>query len=107
MLVASILGASQCGEVCSYFELGRQAVVNQPQPPCHHDDSDGPPASDQQCSHRQMVAEKKSSPPSSIEAYSIPVCAPTEGALASFSLTAGDAPIHSHHPVICRSVLRI
>lgn len=66
VLVAAVLGGSQCVQLCSFLAAEQQrAATQEPEPemPCHqkHSSKDSqPPTDDNSCSHNDLVAEKSS-----------------------------------------------
>lgn len=108
VLIAAVLGGSQCVDSCSVLGLKTQPKT------CHQNQSpsDSSPSNNEACSHRELVAEKRSNVSSAddlqvvsfaafrIGAYSVPL-------RPSSPLTLSDRHFSGFSPLALTSILRI
>jgi len=118
VLIAALLGGTQCLELCSFASLERQtkaAASPEQAMPCHHEHAprDSQPSTDPPCAHQDLlIADKplKDSSPEGLEVQCLSTL-PMESAIAPI-LVSSRLPFENKHflrigPLIHTSVLRI
>ncbi len=118
VVVAAVLGGTQCVQLCSFLAAEQQMAATQapgPEMPCHQKHSpteSQPPTDDNTCSHNDLVAEKSSKGSSAADLQTVSLAAirietRIVPILYSSPLTLADDQFLSLSPLALTSILRI
>lgn len=117
VVIASVLGATQCAELCSALSLAGQAQkiarAHEPVMPCHkkYPPNNSQPPSDELCSHYEIVAEKRAAASPTHHLQVVFVVARLEPQIVPLVISYPITKMGEHSPTVSsltlNSILRI